>query len=593
MINVNQLTSQLRMMPDQALQRVAMMYKQDPYILPLVISESMARKKLRAASQAQAAQPQAKVADQAIASLGYTPEEVGIAGLAAPNMEGMADGGIAGYAEGGMANTAEDSFSRGGMFDFAQRSEPVVRMAAGGVPGYKGGGDTERRSIYDLDRDPLIQKLRGIVPDDELARMDRAALVDTIEKLAAAGKDVATYPGRAVANIAEQVITRPLRAAGLPVPYLPQSFYGGDRSSATPYMDKLTAQQAAQNAPAGGARSAGVGGPRAGEREAYEAMMAAAPQPGAPGAVGAPGARPPALLDPTASTGSGVAAPSVESAKRTAAQFLDQKAIEQQAKAFEMGEVTAIDEARRRRQKTIDERQGKAYEGLEALLKKEEEGSKGELEQSKSMAILNAGLAMMAGSSPRALENIAKGAMVGTGQYAEAMKDFKKAAKERQRALADIEQARRAEARADEESMNKFEDRAEERLSNARRFGIDALMSAGVKNADIASRIYTTQVEQSGAMARVKASDPLALYRALGDGNIKRGFEFAQTARVEPMTKQKLFSEYMKNPLADPAKFGEYVQQYERQFGPIGSSSGSASQSADQALVQKYLNPPR
>lgn len=590
MINVNQLTSQLRMMPDQALQRVAQMYKQDPYIFPMVISESMARKKLRAAGQAQMAQPQPKVADQAIMAM--APEDAGIAALAAPNMEGMADGGIAGYAEGGMANTAEDSFSRGGMFDFAERSEPVVRMAGGGVPGYKGGGDTERRSIYDLDRDPLIQKLRGIVPDDELARMDRAALVDTIEKLAAAGKDVATYPGRAVANIAEQVITRPLRAAGLPVPYLPQSFYGGDRSSATPYMDKLTTQQAAQNAPAGGARSAGVGGPRAGEREAYEAMMAGAAPGAAPGAVGAPGARPPALIDPTASTGSGVAAPSVESAKRTAAEFLDTKAAEKQLVDYQKSEAAAVEAARERRKKAT-EGQGKAYEGLEALLKKEEEGSKGELEQSKSMAILNAGLAMMAGSSPRALENIAKGAMVGTGQYAEAMKDFKKSAKERQRALADIEQARRAEARADTDAQLRFEERADERMANARKFGVEGLLNIGIKNADAARQIYTTQVEQSGAMARVKASDPLALYRSLGDGNIKRGYEFAQTARTEPMTRQKLFLEYSKNPLNDPNKFSEYVQQYERQFGPLGGSSGAASQSADQALVQKYLNPPR
>jgi hypothetical protein len=50
-----QITTQLRMLPDQALQRVAMMYKQDPYILPLVVSEDMARKKMRAAAQAQMA----------------------------------------------------------------------------------------------------------------------------------------------------------------------------------------------------------------------------------------------------------------------------------------------------------------------------------------------------------------------------------------------------------------------------------------------------------------------------------------------------------------------------------------------------------
>lgn len=158
MINVNQLTSQLRMMPDQALQRVAMMYKQDPYILPLVISESMARKKLRAAGQAQMAQPQPKVADQAIMAM--APEDAGIAGLAAPNMEGMADGGIAGYAEGGMANTAEDSFSRGGMFDFAARSEPVIRMAGGGIPGYASRGL--------VDTAPVLQDTAMMLTDPEL-----------------------------------------------------------------------------------------------------------------------------------------------------------------------------------------------------------------------------------------------------------------------------------------------------------------------------------------------------------------------------------------------------------------------------------------
>ena len=122
MINVNQLTSQLRMLPDQALQRVAQMYKNDPYIFPMVISEGMARKKLRAAGQAQMTQPQPKVTDQALMAM--APEEAGIAQLQAPNMESMADGGIAGYDEGALV----------------ARSEPVVRMAGGGIPGYKEGG---------------------------------------------------------------------------------------------------------------------------------------------------------------------------------------------------------------------------------------------------------------------------------------------------------------------------------------------------------------------------------------------------------------------------------------------------------------------
>ncbi len=121
------------MMPDQALQRVAQMYKQDPYILPMVIAEDMARKKMRMAAQAQMAQPQPKVADQAIMSMGQQPQAApGIAALQAPNMQNMADGGIAGYADD---------------MDFADHSESVVRMAYGGAVRYQDRGLVETPPI--------------------------------------------------------------------------------------------------------------------------------------------------------------------------------------------------------------------------------------------------------------------------------------------------------------------------------------------------------------------------------------------------------------------------------------------------------------
>lgn len=481
MINVNQLTSQLRMMPDQALQRMAMMYKNDPYILPMVISEDTARKKMRAAAQAQMAQPQPKVADQAIMAM--APQEAGIAQLPAPNMQNMADGGIAGQADD---------------MEFAERSEPVVRMAGGGVPGYQAGG--QPTGITARGQAVGVTPYGGIYGGERLLPTTTGYEGMSIEEfLRTAYNDVSEAVKRLYDKIPKESLAQVVAED----------------------LAKQRSMEAAQRPAAGGARSAGIGGPQAGEREAYEAMMAGTPQPGASGA--APGAAPGASQSGASAPARGpaVAQPSIASAKETAAQFLDRKAIEDQAKAFEMSEVTAVDEARRRRQKAIDERQGKAYEGLEALLKKEEEGAKGELEQSKAMAILNAGLAMMAGSSPRALENIGKGAMVGTGQYADAIKDFKKSAKERQRAMADIEQARRAEARADEEAMQKFEDSADARLANARKFGISALMEAGVKNADIASKIYTTQVEQQGATQRtaMQLNAPpaqLQAYKALG-----------------------------------------------------------------------------
>jgi hypothetical protein len=62
-------------------------------------------------------------------------------------MKSAANGGLMGLAAGGMAGYGDgddvprrtiDGMAQGGMYDFAQRSEPVVRMAEGGIPGFAG-----------------------------------------------------------------------------------------------------------------------------------------------------------------------------------------------------------------------------------------------------------------------------------------------------------------------------------------------------------------------------------------------------------------------------------------------------------------------
>jgi hypothetical protein len=105
-----------------------------------------------------AGMPQPKVADAALAQMGQLPEEQGIGALPAPNMQRMANGGIAGYEddEEGMATGG-----MGGMFNFAQQSEPVVRMAGGGVPGYKNGVAVPRDLDAYIDEQA---KLNGISP---------------------------------------------------------------------------------------------------------------------------------------------------------------------------------------------------------------------------------------------------------------------------------------------------------------------------------------------------------------------------------------------------------------------------------------------
>lgn len=103
MVNIEQITSTLAKLPDQALQRYAMMHKDDPYIMSLAVSESKRRKEMRSAGQQQM-QPQPKVVDQAVAEMAAMPsmpEEQGIGALPAAARMNFADGGITGYAGGG------------------------------------------------------------------------------------------------------------------------------------------------------------------------------------------------------------------------------------------------------------------------------------------------------------------------------------------------------------------------------------------------------------------------------------------------------------------------------------------------------------
>ena len=85
-IDQRDVSSTLRFMDDRALQQYAAMHKNDPYIFPLAFQESQNRQRLRMSQQRQAgAQPQPKVADQALAQMASQPlaEDVRIGGLLA------------------------------------------------------------------------------------------------------------------------------------------------------------------------------------------------------------------------------------------------------------------------------------------------------------------------------------------------------------------------------------------------------------------------------------------------------------------------------------------------------------------------------
>ena len=172
--NINQITSTLRTMGDAQLKQYAAMHKNDPYILPMAIAESNARKQVRSQAQARmAAQPQQKVADASIAEMDASaqlPENQGIAQLPTPNIQTMAGGGIVAFADGGEADS----------------STGVMRMADGGnIPRYN------QQGLVRLPNESFSDYRRRIFETELQAQQERNAAEEN-ERLAERQRMLAT-----------------------------------------------------------------------------------------------------------------------------------------------------------------------------------------------------------------------------------------------------------------------------------------------------------------------------------------------------------------------------------------------------------------
>jgi len=188
------------------------------------MTEAMGRKQLRTAVQGQQAMAQAKqpslkekfMADQQAEMMPQMP--------AVDTM-----GNVTGYAGGGAIDMNETADTGGGIAELPAPNMMPMTMADGGIVAFNGekGSEVEDR-------------------EDEQARKDRNAFKYGWENTKAAARDILTLPGRGIAGAFETAVTRPVRAMGVDMPYLPSSFYGGDASSLTPHMDTLTRQRQAQ-----------------------------------------------------------------------------------------------------------------------------------------------------------------------------------------------------------------------------------------------------------------------------------------------------------------------------------------------------------
>jgi len=213
---------------------------------------------------------------------------------------------------------------------------------------------------------------------------------------------------------------------------------------------------------------------------------------------------------------------------------------------------------------------GEAYSKLETSLQKEEGEAAGKEERNLRMALVNAGLAIAGGTSRYALENIGKGALVGTKQYMDGIDKLEAAAKKRQEAMAMIEQARRAEARDDWKAKNEAEAKYKELELNAKKTSIEGLGKIFQLNTEASTTLYNNMQTNASRekIARDTNAAHLAGQRIMANayGQRKDPYDTAwdnatKAMQVQISANPTLLMQYQQNPQKYQADFNALLQQ--------------------------------
>ena len=511
--SISQLQARLNRLSPQQLKQFAATNYDDPISLALAMQVDSERKKMTAQGQAMAAgQQKPPVAAQAIQSIGTElPENTGIAQLPAPNIQSMADGGIAGY-----------------------DMEPVVRMAGGGTPiGRWWEGVTQDWGKRNEEATLRNRLAAQFAPAGGLQGLFKE---QTDEERAAAQKVLSILPKLSM----EQMLL--LKEQGV---------------SALPTLETALAPPPKTTTPAPASAAAST---------APEPIAEVPP----PDIKTPPPSPPPRPRAPVAPANSGIAAlPLTPEALMTdraaisAAQNLevpielqtamDTQAREEKKAAEERLNTFDIDTARR----------GVAFADREARLKAREAEFGQQKEDNKSMALLEAGLAIMSGASPYALQNIGAGALVGTKAYKSGLKDLAEVRDKLDDAFGRIEEYRRTEDTMTSKERRTLQADIDKTVTEANNKGIAALTKKWDMGEQQANAVMQqlgenrkTVIEQgeatkrtamtvAGQAAATKANSPMALLEALGGGDLEKGLRKKAEIEAGKFDVRKAYSDYL------------------------------------------------
>ena len=507
MINVNNITSTLAKLPDQALQQYAMMHKNDPYIMSLTMSESTRRKELRAAQGAQgAAQEQPKVVDQAIAGMAPQPQQMpqqmgqpmpedsGIGQLPAGDME-FAEGGILAFAEGRAIPGAFVPDPRRGSnypqygrmpsppMSTAERAEFERKKEMGGLGlAYEWlSSINERKAELDVARKEKAQapelERRAADARSRFAKIDprvnTPGSIPTVSPITETGTSDTSSMGANMASGIQQVApVAPVAATAAPA----EMDVAGKLAALKPFYKNIDNTKAEEIAT------------KQGKKEV---------------------------------------------------DFANKNVTDERKFQEEMGEYGVG------REKRLKEREGK--------LEKDEKSNYG-------LAFLEFGLAVMGGESPNALANISKGALQGMGSYKKGLASLNNRKDELFDAYDSLEDAKRSDKK-DRFSRTKAAEAgvvaAEGRLSDNM---FKLATTEGQTNAETARALATASISAAGTE-----------YQGMIQTSIATSNQANQRAIAEmPSSEQRLIGSLDPKGKGDPRRGYEEQQRIKSQYSSEG-----------------------
>jgi hypothetical protein len=132
----------------------------------------------------------------------------------------------------------------------------------------------------------------------------------------------------------------------------------------------------------------------------------------------------------------------------------------------------------------------------EKRLKSQEKALEGAEGKNFNMALIEAGLAIMAGNSANAFENIGKGALVGTKAYTTGMERIQNRKEKLDESLMALDELRYGDKKASKKELRD----AEAAVNKAKQQTATALAAVTGKEADVAVDMYTKQLDRQATL---------------------------------------------------------------------------------------------